>query len=59
MNNFIYNDGGRSKYFKGDADDCVTRAIAIALNTDYKLIYDTNKKLLGYTPRNRCQEERH
>lgn len=54
MNNFIYNDGGRSRYFKGDAGDCVTRAIAIALNTDYKLIYDTNKKLLGYTPRNRC-----
>lgn len=37
---FNYNDGGRSKYFKGDARDCVTRAIAIANNMDYKEVYD-------------------
>lgn len=36
---FKYNDGGRSKYFKGDAGDCVVRAIAIATNSDYKKIY--------------------
>jgi len=38
---FSYNDGGRSNYFKGDAGDCVVRAIAIATDTDYKVIYDT------------------
>ena len=27
---FIYNDGGRSKYFKGEAGDCVVRAICNA-----------------------------
>lgn len=37
---FIYNDGGRSLYFKGDARDCVTRAIAIATGKDYKEVYD-------------------
>jgi len=38
---FSYNDGGRSNYFKGDAGDCVVRAIAIATDIDYKVIYDT------------------
>ena len=34
-------DGGRSRYFKGkDAGDCVTRAIAIAADLDYKYVYD-------------------
>lgn len=37
---FKFNDGGRSKYFKGEAGDCVVRAISIATNTDYKVIYD-------------------
>lgn len=38
---FVYNDGGRSKYFKGqNAGDCVVRAIAIATGKDYKEIYD-------------------
>ena len=37
---FIYNDGGRNKYFKGSAGDCVTRAIANATGLDYKEIYD-------------------
>lgn len=39
---FNYNDGGRSKYFKGEnVGDCVTRAIAIATGRDYKEVYDT------------------
>lgn len=39
---FVYNDGGRSKYFKGEnVGDCVTRAIAIATGRDYKEVYDT------------------
>lgn len=34
---FVYNDGGRSRYFKAKSvGDCVTRAIAIATRTDYK-----------------------
>lgn len=50
--NFIYNDGGRSKYFKGSARDCVTRAIAIATNEDYKVVYQKIKKIIKQTPRN-------
>ena len=38
---FIYNDGGRSKYFKAvKVNDCVTRAIANATGKDYKEVYD-------------------
>lgn len=37
---YSYNDGGRSKYFTGQAGDCCTRAIAIALNRDYLEIYN-------------------
>lgn len=37
---WIYNDGGRSKYFKGYANDCVCRSIAIANKMDYKEVYD-------------------
>lgn len=37
---YVYDDGGRSNYFKGDADDCVCRAVAIATGRDYKEIYD-------------------
>ena len=37
---YRYHDGGRSMYFKGNAGDCVVRAISISTNTDYKVIYD-------------------
>lgn len=38
---FIYNDGGRALAgFKGDAGDCVTRAIAIAAQLPYQHVYD-------------------
>ena len=37
---FTYSDGGRSNYFKGEAGDCVVRAISIATEIDYKVIYD-------------------
>jgi len=41
MCDFKFNDGGRSKYFKGkDAGDCVTRAISIATGKDYKEVYN-------------------
>lgn len=43
---FIYDDGGRSKYFKAtNVGDCVTRAIANATGIDYKEIYDRLKEL--------------
>jgi len=53
--NFTFNDGGRSKYFKGkNADDCVVRAIAIAAKKDYKEVYDALKTRMGKgkSPRN-------
>jgi len=37
---YEYNDGGRSKYFKGKAGDCAVRAMAIALELDYKDCYN-------------------
>jgi len=37
---WVYDDGGRSKYFKGRAGDCVVRAITIATGLDYKEVYD-------------------
>lgn len=37
---FVYSDGGRSAYFKGQADDCVCRAICNATGADYKEIYN-------------------
>ena len=37
---FIYNDGGRAAAgFKGEAGDCVARAIAIASGRPYREIY--------------------
>lgn len=48
---FIYNDGGRSQYFKGKAGDCGARAMAIAMNLDYKECYnelaEENKRARG------------
>lgn len=39
--NWQYTDGGRSAAgFKGDAGDCVTRAIAIATGLDYLQVYN-------------------
>lgn len=43
---FVYNDGGRSKYFKAkNVGDCAIRAIAIATDKDYKEVYNELKKL--------------
>lgn len=39
--NYEYHDGGRAAAgYKGDAGDCVTRAIAIASGLSYQTIYD-------------------
>lgn len=37
---WIYDDGGRSQYFKAEkVGDCVCRAISIATQTDYMQVY--------------------
>jgi hypothetical protein len=37
---FLYNDGGRAQSGRrGDAGDCVTRAIAIAAGLSYESVY--------------------
>lgn len=38
-----YCDGGRCRYFKDKANDCVCRAICIAENKDYKEVYEMIK----------------
>ena len=50
--NFKYNDGGRALAgFKGDASDCVARAVAIACEfpyaETYKMLADINKTTSG------------
>lgn len=38
---FVRNDGGRAAAgYKGNANDCVCRAIAIATGQDYQTVYD-------------------
>lgn len=38
---FVYDDGGREAAgFRGQTDDCVTRAIAIATRLPYREVYD-------------------
>lgn len=50
---FIYNDGGRSRYFKAKSvGDCCVRAGAIAAGRDYKEVYDLARRLSGESPRN-------
>lgn len=45
---FVYDDGGRSKYFKAkNVDDCVCRAIAIGTGMDYKEVYELINKYAG------------
>lgn len=37
---WVYDDGGRSQYFKGkNAGDCVCRAVSIATGEDYMDVY--------------------
>lgn len=54
---WIYNDGGRSNYFKGNSvRDCVCRAIAIANSMDYMEAYNlineyAKKERAGKTPK--------
>jgi ABC-type bacteriocin/lantibiotic exporter with double-glycine peptidase domain len=54
---YTYADGGRSEAgYKGTANDCAVRAIAIYTNLPYKVIYDDMRYFLevrdGGSPRN-------
>lgn len=50
---FVYSDGGRSKYYKAEnVGDCVCRAICNATGNDYKETYKSLTRLAGETPRN-------
>lgn len=41
MTHWVYNDGGRGAAgFRGEAGDCVTRAIVIATGRPYRQVYD-------------------
>ena len=47
INNFQFNDGGRlAAGFQGTTGDCVTRAIAIALEIPYQQVYDDMNGLI-------------
>lgn len=48
----VYDDGGRSAYFRGTCGDCAVRAIAIATECDYREVYDTLAAICGTSPRN-------
>lgn len=49
---YIYDDGGRSLYFKGKTGDCVCRSVAIASGRDYKEVYDLIFSTMKESPRN-------
>ena len=51
MGTFVYNDGGRAEAgFKGKADDCACRAVAIATGLSYQQVYEAINEL-GKTER--------
>ena len=57
---FQYDDGGRAAAgFKGEAGDCVTRAIAIAIGLPYRTVYDAlNEHALRERPSQRTRGRR-
>lgn len=43
---FVYNDGGRAEAgYRGQTDDCATRAVAIATGLPYQEVYDRINEL--------------
>lgn len=53
---FVYADGGRKDAgYKGDAGDCVVRAIANATGMPYQKVYDEINQLAKQTERRRLQ----
>jgi hypothetical protein len=56
---FVYNDGGRAASgYKGDAGDCVVRAIAIATQMPYREIYDRVNSVAKERPKHRLIRSR-
>ena len=56
---FIYNDGGRSKYFKAsNVSDCVCRALCNTTGVDYKVMYDLINKISKLEKRNKTSNAR-
>jgi len=52
MKRWVYDDGGRAAAgFKGKTGDCVTRAIAIALEKPYAEVYESINELARVTER--------
>lgn len=50
---FVYNDGGRAAAgFKGQTEDCVTRAIAIATGRPYREVYHTVNDVIRLKKKN-------
>jgi hypothetical protein len=59
MTHHVYNDGGRAAAgYRGDAGDCVTRAIAIATEQPYQLVYDALNTLAKGERRSRRRRSR-
>lgn len=58
--NFEFNDGGRAVYgYKGQARDCVVRAIAIAAELPYPEVYEELKKRSFEFSKGRSREAKH
>ena len=54
---WIYSDGGRAAAgYKGEAGDCVTRAIAIATEIPYQEVYDALNALAKSAPKYASQK---
>ena len=55
---WAYDDGGRiDAGFRGEAGDCVTRAVAIALELDYRQVYDELARRRGATGKSRSARQ--
>lgn len=56
---FIYNDGGRSNYFKANnVADCVCRALCNTTGIDYKVMYDLINKISKLEKRSKTSNAR-
>lgn len=56
---FIYNDGGRSNYFKAsNVGDCVCRALCNTTGVDYKVMYNLINKIAKLEKVSNCSKAR-
>jgi hypothetical protein len=54
---WVYDDGGRAAArFRGEADDCVCRAVAIATGRPYREVYHELNKFCSYEKLTRREE---